>query len=151
VSALVLGDGSGGNRSIILEFNPSSAPRSTLMYSLEMFTVTDDSNLAKAGNLRVINLDPIPGLGAIALTHRWTADIAADQTAAHLASNAQNALKRIFLGRQAVAAVAASLRYDTDNVDTAICTVTAEGYFWGPRSINALGGPSRPLQGIYSV
>jgi len=148
-SALAVGDASGGNRVVIMEFNPATAPRSPLMYSLELITVGDDDNNDLNGALRVINLDPIPGLGAIALTKRWEAPLVAGISRGQLQPAAAAQLTRIFLGRQALAGVQSGIQYTTVNADLNIVTVTCEGYFWGPRSINAQGGPSRPLQGMY--
>lgn len=152
ISALALGDASGGERVIVLEFNPSTAPRSTLYYSLEQFSVNDARNGALAATLRTVNMDPVPGLGAIALTQFWSADTLAAESAGDSTLNPDSfaSFRKLWLGRQALNGVAASLNYRIGNSDLDILTVTAQGYYWDQTSLNAEGGPSRPAQGMYA-
>jgi len=149
VSGLTLGDASGGTREVQLEFNPATAPRGAVFFSLEQVTVHDGNNAAKQGEFRTVNMDPIPGLSAVAITNRWAGDLEAGAASAMLNPATQTVLRGWWLGRQAVAAVATQFRFLTTNSDLNILTVTAQGYLWGPRSQNAPGGPSRPLQGLY--
>jgi len=142
----VTGDASGGSRQAIIQFDPGSTSLPGLYFSLEELTVLDADNNAKVGDLRTVNLETV---GGTEFTRFWRANLVAAQSFAVLEGTTQNALRKLYMGATGVAGAPSGITYSTTNVDLNALAVIAGGYYWGVRSINSIGGPSRPFQGLY--
>lgn len=136
----VVGDASGGQRTIDLFLQQSTAPTG-LTYSVERLMVTDSDNNSKSG--LVVS-------GGFLVGNSIGFRMEATDT---LASLRADLWRRMFLG-VTLANVAtgglASLSFVVDNVDLAILIVTAEGYIWDQRSSQADGGYQVPLTSPWS-
>lgn len=150
-SANVTGDGSLGVMSAIIAFTLASAPRSGNLYSLEQ--VTAHATLGAPSHNFRLTADNMESISSDGINQRFQAvgsfSSGPDTIAADLNLGALAALRGIFLGTQAIGLAMASLILADINEDTSILTLIAQGYVWGPRSVLAEGGPSRPLQGLY--
>lgn len=141
----VTGDGSGGFAEIQLLFNPAAAPRDANFYSLDHFMWSTND---VAGNRSVMLL--IQNLGTVLANRRYSlfATIIAGTSLQSLDPRSYGVLP-IFLSSQATPTTATLISTLVTNITSAVTFFGAEGYIWSARSINALGGPSRPLQGLY--
>lgn len=141
----VTGDGSGGFAEVDLILNLAAAPRDANFYSLEHFFWTTNDIAGNRGILlSLLNLET-------ALANRrfsLFATIVVDTTIQALDPRSYGILP-IFMGSQVSSGVTVAVAAAVDNINSAVTFFGAEGYIWGPRSINAPGGPSRPLQGLY--
>ena len=145
--AFTTGDGTGGNITQIFEFNSSAARRDARFYSLEYLTLTQ----AGDGGSREIEL-AITNLGSVlgAIFRRWRFQFLSSVSLARTALPGDvYSFLPVFLGRQSLPNSNSTVFFTLANTDTVITSYTIEGYMWGARSINAPGGPSRPLQGMY--
>lgn len=142
---LSVGDGSSGQNEIDLVFSPSAAPFDSQYYSLEHFAVTTTLQTNTQGDLRIINL------GAFILARAYSFGLLRDaaNSEAHVQGRSY-ALLPIFLGQQQAQATTTLVAFRLPNIDTEVLTFSGEGYYWSVRSLNAPGGPSRPVQGLYS-
>jgi len=143
----VVGDASGGQRAVELQFNPSTAPRDRLFYSLELCTMFDTDNNAKVGVIEAINVDSVT---PSTMQFTRVLPLLAGLSQAGVTPEAVNSLRGTFLGGQVSAGVVTRVAYRTTNVNTAILAFNAQGYFWGPRSILVSGGLRRPPDGMYA-
>lgn len=142
----VVGDNTGGSRSISIAFQTSNQGRSGNMFSLEQLSVSDANNVAKDFAMQANGLDTIGNQAGI---HDIVGSLSAGVATAGIAATTYLALRRLFLGAP-FSSVGAFLIFVVDNVDGASFEIAAQGYIWGPRSIMAKGGPQRPANGIYS-
>jgi len=142
----ILGDAGGGFMRIIFVFQEAAAP--TLdgsMYSLEQLTgilagVATDDLLVQTN-----------GLGDSSGAQSWIVALlnhASTVTAPVIGRD--SAFRGAFLGSVLAQGIEASLRFSTANINGGILNVTAEGYVWGSRSRSVLGGPKKPLGGLYA-
>jgi len=144
----VTGDASAGSRILDVVFAPSTQPRNSLMYSLEQLSVLDESNTSSVIEVSTVNLGQAASTD---FSQAWAANMVADTAGVNanlLAADAQF-FRGLFLGRSSGQSVGVLLRIGADNIDTEDIIVHAEGYMWGVRSLNAPGGPRRPVSGLY--
>lgn len=143
-----LGDGTGGAAVIRFDFNQAGAALDSRYFSLEQISGVSTGVAALAATLSTNNLDHV---ALLAMPKNWPADFTAGSgsAVATMAAASVEAMRGIQLGRQISIASASGLQFQTSNVDLIVLTVTLGGYFWGVRSLNAPGGPSRPAQGLY--
>lgn len=144
VNAGVTGDASGGLRVAQIVFVLATAPRASLMWSLEQMHVEDSDNNSKNGNIVASNLDPIIS------SRTWRIGLGDSTTTALLVLPATYPTFPLWLGGQAVGALTASLDISFANINASVLVVSAEGYIWAARSRSIEGGPQRPAQGLYS-
>lgn len=143
----VVGDGSGGQRQLSMIFNPSTAPRPPLFYSLEQLTIFDSDNNAKAGVLEAINLDDV---GGITMIMTRVMPLVAGLTQSGPTVVDLEAIQGYYIGGAVDAGTETRLGFRSTNVTGTVLVANAQGYAWGPRSILAPGGLQRPVQGLYS-
>jgi len=147
-NVVLTSDASGGFTAATLIVNLAGAPRDPMFYSLEeVWLFSSDAAGSRVNDLQVTNLGAVLGQQNrhIALQSLIThnADIST------LRSEGLGFLP-MWLGRQQRLGTQTDLVVINANVDLAIITFGAGGYYWGPRSINVSGGPSRPISGLYS-
>jgi hypothetical protein len=145
VSAGVIGDASGGNRSIEVDFQPGSIARASLCFSLEEFYLTDTDNNAKVAEFRSLNMER---LHDSELVRRATAPLIAGLIVATLDPAAVGGIVPMFMGYTGSVGAPAGFLVIATNVAGLTLLAVAGGYYWGPRSINAVGGPRRPITGL---
>lgn len=148
--ASVLGDGSGGLQSVNIRFSSATEPNVSTLWNLEQLLIFHQNN----NNVRVDfgNMDIFPpesSTGALSkLIHLTLVDFGTAPVGRGLPLTDVSSSLPIFLGA-AGKDVNGDLTFDIDNVTGVSFSVFAQGYFWGPASINAPGGPQRPLTGLY--
>lgn len=145
-SGTVTGNGTGGFMEADLVFNLSTAPRDANFYSLEHIMFFFTSNTSPQATLRMVNLGSVLGVAL----RTWTIGIGVlSGVTGGAIFGRELAVLPIFMGRQFAAGVTSLVSMATSNIDLIVMTFQAQGYVWGPRSINTPGGPSRPLQGVF--
>lgn len=138
----VIGDATGGFRVVQLVFNPASAPRASLFYSLEQIHISDTDNNSKNGAITSQNLDGVIG------SQVWRVTIGDGPALATIPF--QNLPDfPLFLGGQIVQGTTSSLDFQFANVDGATLNCSAQGYMWSARSRSTPGGPQRPVGGLF--
>lgn len=146
---LILGDASGGERQVLLVFNPATAVVLALYFSLEQISIQDSDNVTKTCRLVSEALDPIRG-GSNPVRIGIDLVATAGGVEAVTSENGMRAVRGVFLGRQSAVAQTTGLSFLADNVDGATLTFAAQGYVWGARSGSAPeGGLRRPVGGLY--
>jgi len=148
-SGTVVGTATGGPRTIQIDFQKAATRLSSRLFSLEQMALTDVSSAVIQWELQTFNLETFEGQGIA--SRAWALNITKDNRpngnggALDTFSN----LLPLFLGAPSQAGVAAGISFVADNVNAITMVCFAQGFFWGPRSITAPGGPQRPLRSIY--
>jgi len=143
-SMVAVGDASGGVVETDLVFSPIG-PLNTRYYSLDQAMATySDGGGDRLGTTSVINLGQLQ-------TRRYNGimRLAADASSQQVQGR-DWAFLPIFLGAQINPAATSLVSFKTVNTLNEILSFTAMGYFWQARAGNAPGGPSRPVQGVFS-
>lgn len=150
MAGLVLGDATGGQRNLVMEYVNSGAPLIAQSFSLEELYVIDTDNVTKNMSITSTNLGSFGtlarqlGLSAVILS--------TGGTQAGLDIRYAQALRGTFLGGMRVEGASSSLTLQVANVDGAVLQVWAGGYVWGQRSQSAMrGGFQRPPNGIFKA
>lgn len=142
------GDATGGLFSIQLIFSLTTQPQlSSRLFSLEQFYIDKTDATIVDWRLRTENMDGPPNF-AMRNTFRIRTT-----NAGTISSNldpVSTTMLPLFLGSQRIAGILAHLAISGTNVNLAVREFGAQGYWWGPRSVLADGGPSRPASGLYS-
>lgn len=144
----VTGDASGGSRILDLVFAAATQPRASTMFSLEQLSVFDEEETEKGCLIQTINLGII---GDIAFDQIFNVLMRTGPTTGQSSagSGADGANLPLFLGRQQGRSVGTFLRASVINSLNNDFIFNAQGYMWGARSINAPGGPRRPIGGLF--
>lgn len=143
----VTGDGSGGARRALCIFSAANIPDSR-WFSLNDLSVLDTDNNAKAGTLLGSNLE-IGRKGSGGLTFVDATMVVGESLGQLSAAAQRNIAAGQFIGRKQALGTDAEIIVAYPNVDGAVLSFQIGGYYWGPRSNIAPGGPSRPVQGFY--
>jgi len=144
----VLGDASGGQRTIQLNFSLQGQGGPALFFSLEQLFVADADNNAKTGSLVTANMDPFNEGNP--MTQPQTLTLAVGQSGGASLTQSQALHLPRYLGN-AVQGATGALLVVFGNSDGDIIRVFAQGYYWSARSLNVDGGLRRPLSGLYSA
>lgn len=142
-SQIVTGDASGGFMEVDLLMSPIG-PLNTRFYSIDQFSAFQTGATAIAAHFIIINLGQLTDR-----RYDLPLVLSGDQTNVDPLGS-QFAFLPLFLGSQVNAAASALVAFVCQNGDTEILTFNAMGYFWQARAGNAPGGPSRPVQGVFS-
>jgi len=143
----VEGDGSGGDRIVVLEFKGAGVALATAAFSLEYVTVTSLAPTARTLEIVSSNMDFILGLPA---NNQYLGFADLEDLSANQAIMAQDKLKLpAYLGIPRSTALAATLTFTTANENLISLVVHASGYRWGGAAFLAPGGPRRPANSIY--
>jgi len=151
IFASVLGDVSLGLMQVSIHFQEAGDPRPSLIYSLEEMMIFTTIGGAQSVRMNVFNMDDLPtgeSTGSISTNYRFRLeDLGVLALGAALSD--ENSRLPIFLGSPIKNANNATAVFAIDNIDAASLAVKAQGYYWGPAAINAMGGPQRPDTGLY--
>jgi len=154
--ALVIGDASGGAMQIFVRTQETFTQRVSLLYSLEELMVhvslEPGSGLAQDFLLQILEMDrqPLQGSPGIPIqVYTFRMDDEGTQRIGQSMRN-PNALLPIFMGQPNKGIVPSGPLVEKVNLDLDRMSVKMGGYYWGPGSINADGGPKRPLTGLYA-
>jgi len=149
----VNGDASGGNREIQVVFKRTATPLSSTMWSLDQLSVRDADENTKFLTVEFLNMDPLHvGPIDIGIAYGFACQlvgVAGAFAGARITGRDVSHLP-VWLGRALDAVNSALMIITLVNVDVRSIEVAAMGYYWGPRSITAEGGPRRPLGGMFA-
>jgi len=147
----IVGDASGGVRSVSLVFNPLGAPELSLAYSLEQIAIVDSDNVTKTGGLETAGMEPLVDNASMDIAIALSV-IANGSGQALLSEGGYETVHGIFLGRVRRNVVELSgVTFRLANLLNATLTFAAQGYVWGARSWSAPdGGLLRPPRGLYA-
>lgn len=144
----LVGDASGGSMIAQLDFTKASELFNSRFYSLEDFITTKNTNTVAAEvGVTLLNMGD---RGHSGNTPSFRALITPADPLAVTNPPDVEALRGRWLGQQIQPNTLAALRLQLDNENATLVTMFCEGYFWAARAVNAPGGPSKPLQGLYS-
>ncbi len=152
VQSSVLGDAGGGSLNFDILFKDGSlpVPESSLMYSLEQLMIFLSRNTPIIPSINPANWDEITPGATGATSHVWRADL----STMSLTNGAAGEIREVtpprawFLGQVRKNVTNTIIRITVPN-DASSISVKAEGYIWGPRSLNSAGGPRRPADSLY--
>jgi len=142
----VIGDGSGGTSTVLMAASRGTAALTRLFLSIEELMVSSTNNANKDGELRTVNMERI---AEGELVRRWAATMVTGPSAAMLHLTARQGILKAFIGAPGAVGAPAGVSSILENASGTTHAIIIGGYFWGPRSINVDGGPSRPQQGLY--
>ena len=151
--AVTLGDATGGNNVIDVMFKREDEPVSGRFYNLEQVNVFTAGILVPAVEVVVLSVNGFERLGSYSIGQRvlgFTIDNTGHLTGASL----QFGLKPMpyFLGQAgSTASVESVIQFITNNTENIAFSVTAQGYIWDSRSVQAPGGLRRPLDSLYGA
>lgn len=145
---VITGDASGGASQMNFLFQFGNNPLNSQLYSLEQFTAESNSANTEQGDFETINMDRLTSQLVLPVT-RQAFTITADAIGSAVASLGDMAGLPFWLGGPNVANLECGLRFQFQNTNTRVHTVSCQGYIWGPRSMLAEGGPQRPLNGFF--
>ena len=141
-----LGNGSAGINAAALLFNQGTGvPRDPNFYSLDQISCIDTFNSAQVFSISIVGFGEL-GIAGYSYAFQGLVFNGTDNI---LPAPALAGFLPHWMGRQSAVSVSSNIQMVTPNINAATITFHARGYWWGPRSINAPGGPSRPLQGIF--
>lgn len=145
-----LGDGTGGELLLQIDFQKAFTRLSSRLFSLEQLAVDFTVNTSNFWELRTFNMELFERQGIA--TRVWILPLLPRP------NNGGDALPLgdlaglpIFLGAPARAGVAAGVAVMTDNQAAPTFTAFLQGFFWGPGALTAPGGPQRPPTSIYGA
>ena len=146
-AAEVTGDASGGNAVLSVTFNQVETSRSGRMFNVEQLDVWSTSVGATVfGHTQVANLGDLLGGSATALRSflmRVTPN-------AHALDYLTGLLVPQVLGAEEDSAQVSTYSIVLPNENLIVFSMEAQGYWWGPRSRTADGGPQKPPFGLFS-
>jgi hypothetical protein len=145
-----LGDGTGGLLTTSPRFQVTGEPGNSLLYSLEQFMLNTTLDGGATAAMIVENMDNLPLNGSTGARSNSIQILLNDNGPALGSSCRLGAVLRkpMFLGAPVQNGLNAGLQFVMDNTAVSLA-VKAEGYYWDPGAINAIGGPQRPPGSIY--
>jgi len=144
-----VGDASGGDMTVRLQFIPAEQPVSGRWYNLEQLELQATTFVAVNGFLRIQNLGNIGPVGLVNRLIHLRLEPVDDGTSNALGAEPGVKLP-LFMGRPGVPTLNASLDLGIQNLGAGeSLTATAQGYIWQPRSLMAEGGLRRPIDSLY--
>ena len=145
----ILGDASGGQRSLTFEFVNSDVVRNAELYSLEEVYIIDAQNADTDLGMIATNFGLARG-GRREVAYTLTVR-GSDTGVAALSPQAIRAITGTFLGEQGLRSTAQQLTFQAANSNGNLFVVWCGGYVWGQRSLSAgNGGIMRPRDGVWS-
>jgi len=145
-----LGDLSGGLLTTSPRFQLANQPGNTLLYSLEQLGVQTTTAGGTNAALVIENMDGLPLNGSTgAVSDVYAFAVTDNGPVLGSSLRLQELLQRpLFLGAPVQNNLNAGLQFVITNAAVSL-SVKAQGYYWDPGAINALGGPQRPPGSIY--
>jgi len=152
VHVSTLGDGSAGLLTTAPTFQRTGQPGNTLLYSLEQLGLATSLAGGIGVDLNLENFDDLPlngSTGAVSDVYPFTLIDDGIFTGSSMPLK-EGLFKPFFLGAPRQNALNASLNFAMANTAVSL-SVKAQGYYWSPGAINAVGGPQRPPGSIYGL
>jgi len=149
-----LGDASAGLLTTAPRFQNAGGPGNSLLYSLEQVAI--NTTVSGGGinvSMAVANMDFLPLSGSTGARSEVHVFSLQDNGAA-LGSSLRPDLaiiKPIFLGAPRQNGLSSGINFAMTNTAAISLAVKAQGYYWSPGAINAIGGPQRPPGSIYGT
>lgn len=149
----VLGDGSGGSLTLDIVFKDGSraVPESSQLYDIEQMTVFSTLDGSHIIDINPSNWDDLtPGsTGTVATA--FAAQLTTFDVGSGSALGGEVAMSptKWFLGQVRKNTTNTIVRFRMTNTAVSLA-VKAEGFYWGPESLNAPGGPRRPVDSLYA-
>jgi len=149
-STSVVGDASGGEALTRLIFQlASQGARSSRMFSIEKISTDSTLTVAETARIQTTNMEGPP---SGTLSNRYTLLMPLPQASPGPAVDARSLVfLPLFIGASRAQGLQSDLNIVFNNVTTILYAFEAQGYWWGPRSILADGGPQRPPHGLYGA
>jgi len=148
----ILGDASGGDMQVSVQFTTFTDRLSGQIFSLEQLSIR--LSATGANSIRIATSGFRSFITGLPYIETWvTNTISIDDTLAGQALELGVATPHILLGQQSVSLpviLAATLNVSRDNIDTDTMQVGFRGYVWDPRATQVAGGPKRPAEGLFS-
>jgi len=143
-----VGDATGGDNSLQINFTPAGNLRNSQYYSLEEMMLLHGDTSTLFVQMLIANLDT--GFSSLTgLNH--TIPIVGNEGAQGGALTPVGRLIKLFLGQQTTPNSQSGITYTVDNTNAVALTVRIGGYIWSARSTSRSGGPQRPTNGLYSL
>ena len=146
-SGALVGNGSGGFLVMNFLFQFGQQPHNSQLYNVERVAAEVSVGTTQQGHIETRQMDNLAP-GRPVGVQRWSfalTDDGADNAIIDLASQAGLPM---WLGQCQEALLECGVRVQFTNTNLLTYTVALQGYFWGPRSILAAGGPQRPPNGF---
>ncbi len=143
----LVGDASAGFLVMNFLFQFGQQPLNSQMYNVERVAAEVSVGTTQQGHIETRNMDELAPNRPVGV-QRWSfalVDDGADNAIIDLASQAGLPM---WLGRATAPLLECGVRVQFTNTNLLTYTVALQGYFWGPRSILAPGGPQRPPNGF---
>jgi len=145
----LVGDASGGILRMNFLIEREGGVRVSELYNIEQFSADTSSSTGRDITLATINMDRLaPTRQASPQKWRMATIVGGDGTSA--IDTAKLMGLPYWLGAPDVDTPAGDKGFSVTflNIDLLLFAATVQGYFWGPRSVTAPGGPRRPVAGF---
>lgn len=143
---LSLGDATGGDHSIQIDFAKASEARNSQYYSLEQVMIS----LPGTGDFEVGMLFANFDIFSSVSGYVYTLNVqGSERNTAGLNGNGLAGFRRMWVGQQFTPNSSCAITLGLDNTNVEIFIVALQGYVWSARSTGVPGGPQRPPTGLY--
>lgn len=143
---LSLGDATGGDNTVQINFATGGSQFNSQYYSLEQLMVNVPGTGGVNVGIQISNLDLFPGI----TSYNYTVILDGNEgNTESLAGRELPGFRGLWLGQQFTPNSSAAISFSLDNTNAEIFLVAAQGYVWGARSTGVPGGPQRPPTGLY--
>jgi len=144
-----IGDGSAGTLQLQLVFTPATQlGRNTRIYSVEQVSYRTSAGVATTVELLTENMGR--AILGVDDDHRIAILVVPSGIGVDSAVRGdQLGFLPLFLGSQRNVGTASTYTSSNGNTTGITETFSAQGYWWGPRSVLVDGGPQRPPSGLY--
>lgn len=152
VFVTLLGDASGGSRSLVVEFKPANAQGVPRLYNLEQIQVSDTDRVTKDGDLIFNGWDILPGedsAGGAPQSPGMSLRLVASPIAGANLDGRFLAPLPLLLGLPTAFLANTAVQIRFANVDADSIRTKLHGYYWDARSFQVTGGPQRPPGGLW--
>lgn len=147
--ASILGDASGGSRTVAVEFKAANAPGVPRLFNLEQIDAFDNLTATSTVDVLYAGWDHATGdfdLGLGAFGRGAAMQVSPIAGASLVLSDIH---LPILLGIPTAAANQVNLQFRMANSDGDTLRVRFQGYVWDARSFQVEGGPQRPATGLW--
>ena len=144
------GDASGGIARMTFLFELEGGVRISELYNIEQISIDTSTAVGRDCILATLNMDALSP-GRQASPQQWHMQTELNSGVGSAAPLVDQAGLPLWLGAPAVDTPAGDKGFTLTlpNIDGVLYAATVQGYFWGPRSVIAPGGPRRPVGGFF--
>jgi len=143
----VTGDGSGGDMIVFMDFKAEGEPISGRQWNLEQINIFHSDTTTRVGHVVLNNFEILGPVGLVNRQWRFEIEDNADNVAA--LTNQIYLPLPLFLGQAEIPDFPCQLEVGINNINMTSLVVTAQGYIWEARSVQAEGGLRRPVDSLY--